>query len=171
MTMRTMSTGNGLIEINENASTIIQTERYEKMTMMSKETVPCPACGFKQEIEVYQTINADITPELVDRLFDGEINVFNCKSCGHRALVNQPLLFNDMRREHKIQYFPVDWLNENIDSVCEQYRGLVAELEKFRSDFGFMAKSFREMSIDVVFYLDEMIAQIKFKRHLASFDG
>jgi hypothetical protein len=40
----------------------------------------------------------------------------------------------------------------------------MAELEKFRSDFGFMAKSFREMSIHVVFYLDEMIAQIKFKR-------
>jgi fructose-1,6-bisphosphatase len=42
----------------------------------------------------------------------------------------------------------------------------MAELEKFRSDFGFMAKSFREMSIHVVFYLDEMIAQIKFKRSL-----
>jgi transcription elongation factor Elf1 len=141
------------------------------MTLMAKETIPCPACGLEQEIEVYQTINADITPELVDRLFDGKINVFNCTSCGHRAFVNQPLLFNDMRKEQKIQYFPVDWLNADIDSVCEQYRELMAELEKFRSDFGFMAKSFREMSIHVVFYLDEMIAQIKFKRHLASFDG
>lgn len=171
MRMKIWDIGSGLIGSDEKASTIIQTERYEKMTMMSKETVLCPACGFKQEIEVYQTINADITPELVNRLFDGEISVFNCTSCGHRALVNQPLLFNDMRREQKIQYFPVDWLNENIDSVCEQYRGLMAELEKFRSDFGFMAKSFREMTIHVVFYLDEMIAQIKFKRHLASFDG
>ena len=136
------------------------------MTLMDRETVICPACGFKQEIEVYQSINADISPELVDRLFDGKINVFNCTSCNHRALVNQPLLFNDMRREQKIQYFPVDWLNENIDSVCEQYHGLIAELEKFRSDFGFMAKSFREMEIHVVFSLNEMIAQIKFRRHL-----
>jgi integration host factor subunit beta len=55
------------------------------MTLMAKETIPCPACGLEQEIEVYQTINADITPELVDRLFDGKINVFNCTSCGHRA--------------------------------------------------------------------------------------
>jgi transcription elongation factor Elf1 len=101
------------------------------MTLMAKETIPCPACGLEQEIEVYQTINADITPELVDRLFDGKINVFNCTSCGHRAFVNQPLLFNDMRKEQKIQYFPVDWLNADIDSVCEQYRELMAELEKF----------------------------------------
>jgi transcription elongation factor Elf1 len=86
------------------------------MTLMAKETIPCPACGLEQEIEVYQTINADITPELVDRLFDGKINVFNCTSCGHRAFVNQPLLFNDMRKEQKIQYFPVDWLNAIIES-------------------------------------------------------
>jgi transcription elongation factor Elf1 len=171
MRMKVWDIGSGLIEINENASTIIQTERYEKMTMMSKETVLCPACGFEQEIEVYQSINADISPELVDRLFDGEINVFNCASCGHRALVNQPLFFNDMRREQKIQYFPVEWLNENIDYVCGQYRGLVAELEKFRCDFGFMAKSIREMNINVVFYLDEMVAQIKFRRHLCEFAG
>jgi len=133
------------------------------MTLMAKETILCPACGFEQEIEVYQSINANITPELVDRLFDGEINVFNCASCGHRALVNQPLLFNDMRIEQKIQYFPVAWLNNNIDSLCDQYRGMMAELEKFRNDFGFMAKSFREMNISVVFSLDEMIAQIKFR--------
>ena len=138
---------------------------------MAKEVILCPACGFKQELEVYQSINANISPELVGRLFEGEINVFNCASCGHRALVNQPLLFNDMRIEQKIQYFPVDWLNENIDSVCEQYRGLMGELEKFRSDFGFMAKSFREMSLHVVFSLDEMVAQIKFRRHLCESDG
>jgi transcription elongation factor Elf1 len=78
------------------------------MTLMAKETIPCPACGLEQEIEVYQTINADITPELVDRLFDGKINVFNCTSCGHRAFVNQPLLFNDMRKEQKIQYLGLD---------------------------------------------------------------
>lgn len=138
----------------------------KKMTLMARETVLCPACGFKQEIEVYQSINANITPELVDRLFDGEINVFNCISCGHRAFINQPLLFNDMRLEVKIQYFPADWLNDNIDSLCEQYRGLMAELEKFRSDFGFMSKSIREMDICVVFSLYEMVAQIKFRRHL-----
>jgi transcription elongation factor Elf1 len=86
-------------------STTIQKERYEKMTLMAKETIPCPACGLEQEIEVYQTINADITPELVDRLFDGKINVFNCTSCGHRAFVNQPLLFNDMRRGAKNSIF------------------------------------------------------------------
>lgn len=136
------------------------------MTLMARETILCPACGSKQEIEVYKSINANITPELVNRLFDGEINVFNCTSCGHIALVNQPLLFNDMRMEPKIQYFPVDWLNENIDSVCDQYRGIVAELEKFRSEFGFMSKTIREMDLCVVFSLDEMVAQIKFRRHL-----
>ncbi|WP_170302520.1 CpXC domain-containing protein [Desulfosarcina widdelii] len=135
------------------------------MTSKAVETIVCPKCRFRQDTELYETINAVEDPELVDRLFAREINVFTCVRCGHKAKVEAPLLFSDLKTEVKIQYFPAIWLDENPAGFCQHYREMKAQLKAFQADFGFMAKSIREQEIRVVFSMEEMIAQIKFKRH------
>jgi len=141
------------------------------MTSKAVVTIVCPECRFRQETELYESINAIEDPELVECLFAKEINVFTCSKCGHRAEVEAPLLFSDLKTEVKVQYFPAIWLDRAPTDLCQHYREMMDRLKEFQTDFGFMAKSIRKQEIRVVFSLDEMVAQIKFRRHLASFDG
>ncbi len=136
------------------------------MTSIAVETIVCPECGFNQETELYESINAIEDPELVERLFTREINVFTCAKCGYRAEVEVPLLYNDLKTEVKIQFFPAIWLDKAPADLCRYYRKMMAQLKSFQTDFGFIAESIQKQKILVVFSLDEMIAQIKFRRHL-----
>ncbi|BBO74558.1 hypothetical protein DSCW_19750 [Desulfosarcina widdelii] len=102
-------------------------------------------------------------PGLVERLLAGEINLFTCASCEHRARVEAPLLFNDLKIGLKIQYFPAILLDKDPENLCKQYFGMMTEMKSFQKEFDFMAKSFRNQSIYIVFSMEEMVAQIKFR--------
>ena len=137
------------------------------MTMAEKETIGCPACNVEQETTVYQTINAMDNPELVQKLVAGEINILNCSACGHVAQIIVPLLFNDHRIDLKVQYYPEHLLTENVEGVCNDYLGMLTQMEKFRQDYGpFMPYSNKLGSLLVVFSMEEMVSQIKFRTKL-----
>jgi len=139
----------------------------QPMTMIETETIGCPACKVEQDVDVYQTINAMENPELVPKLMAGEISVFTCTACGHVAQIHTPLLFNDYRIGLKIQYYPEHVLKENPEAVCNDYLAMLKQLEKLRKDFGsFMPGLEKQGGLMVVFSMDEMINQIKFRTKL-----
>ncbi len=39
----------------------------------------CPKCGTRQNVFLYDSINVSIDPNLKEKLFKGEINVFQCE--------------------------------------------------------------------------------------------
>ena len=102
-------------------------------------------------------------PELVKKLMAGEINVLNCSACGHVAQIIVPLLFNDHRIDLKIQYYPEHWLADHPEGVCNDYLGMLKQMEQFRQDIPFMEHSNKLGSLLVVFYMEEMVSQIKFR--------
>jgi hypothetical protein len=55
----------------------------------------------------------DVSPDLKEKLFNGEINVFNCTRCAHVEPLEVPLLYHDMRREFLVWYFPLNSLGED----------------------------------------------------------
>lgn len=137
------------------------------MTMIETETIACPACKKKQAVDIYQTINAMANPELVQKLMAGEISVLTCNACGHVAKIHTPLLFNDYRMDLKIQFYPEHLLVENPEYVSNDYLEMLKQMEKFRQEFGlFMPDSNKPENLLVVFSMDEMINQIKFRTHL-----
>ena len=137
------------------------------MTMMETETIACPACKKKQAVDVYQTINAIENPELVQKLMAGEISVLTCSACGHVAKIHTPLLFNDHRMDLKIQLYPEHLLVENHEYVCNDYLEMLKQMENFRQDFSlFMPDINKPENLLVVFSMDEMINQIKFRTQL-----
>lgn len=76
------------------------------MSLMSVRDLACPKCGHKQETEVWQSVNVSLDPKLREKLLRGEINVFKCRSCQNSALIETPLLYNDMSRRYCVQYYP-----------------------------------------------------------------
>ena len=141
------------------------------MTSTANEKIVCPACGARQEIELYESINALEDPGLVQKLLAGDINRFVCNACGHTVHVEVPLLYNDLRLGVKIQYFPAILLDKEPENLCKQYFGMLAEMKSFQLEFGFMAKSIRNQSFYVVFSMEEIVAQIKFRALLDRHKG
>jgi hypothetical protein len=164
-----MITGRSLTNVDKREPTY--PKKGKIMTSKAMETIRCPACGSHQKIELYETINAMDDPVLVEKLLAGEINLFTCASCNHKAQVEAPLLFNDLRLGLKIQYFPAILLDKDPENLCKQYFGMMAEMKSFQEEFGFMAKSIRNQSIYIVFSMEEMVAQIKFRALLDNHKG
>ena len=132
--------------------------------MIETETIACPACKKKQAVDVYQTINAMENPELVQKLMAGEISVLTCTACGHVAKIHTPLLFNDYRMDLKIQFYPEHLLVENPEYVCNDYLEMLKQMKKFRQEFGlFMPDLNKPGSLLVVFSMEEMLSQIRFR--------
>ena len=57
--------------------------------------VSCKKCGQKTEIEVRQSINTALDPELKARVRDGSLFVWECPCCGHRNLAKYQTLYHD----------------------------------------------------------------------------
>jgi predicted nucleic-acid-binding Zn-ribbon protein len=81
-------------------------KRGASMSKMSEREISCPKCGNTQARVVWDSINVTLNPELRDKLFDADVNMFSCQKCGQRAFVNLPLLYHDMNRRFCVQYYP-----------------------------------------------------------------
>lgn len=91
------------------------------MTIKEEQVMGCPACGHKQIAEFYQAINVKLNPELKERLFKGELNMFVCEECSKRAVVDLVFLYHDMDKRFCVQYCPVELVVQQSDKLSEMY--------------------------------------------------
>lgn len=137
------------------------------MTMVRKEMVPCPSCKKSQNVTLYDTINVDLNPDLRTKLFNGEINVFKCEYCGHAAhFADVPLLYNDMKREFAVWYFPLSSLEQKDfydDFSADGKLKLNEPLQKVYSKCGINDYLSRT---HIVFSMPEMLCYVIFRENL-----
>ena len=82
---------------------------------MSIETpleLECPSCSHEQTVMVWESLNADVSPEARESLFEGKINKFVCESCGAEAMISTALMYHDMKRRFVVQFFPFDAIDD-----------------------------------------------------------
>ena len=72
------------------------------MSLSNVITITCPACRHQQAFTAWQSINVTYDPALKKKLLDRSLVTFHCDQCGHRAGVNQGLLYHDMERRWMI---------------------------------------------------------------------
>jgi hypothetical protein len=82
------------------------------MTYVQTETVTCSKCSKEQTVSIHSTLNVTLDPALRENLFNGQINTFDCSSCGHQAMIGVPLLYHDMDRKFAVQFYPEESLDE-----------------------------------------------------------
>ena len=127
------------------------------MTKVAEHELTCPECGTQQQVHVWDSINVGLDPSLRRQLFDAEINMFRCDSCGHEAFLDVPLLYHDMPRRFCAQYLPPELLDD--PSSFGEYTA-EGKVDVGLSITGYLAEP------HVVFEMDEMIRYIRFRELL-----
>lgn len=64
-------------------------------SLFSKELLQCPVCLNEEGATIWQTVQADVDPDLKDRLLRKTLQTQQCLNCGHVWIPARPLLFCD----------------------------------------------------------------------------
>ena len=102
-----------------NLSQLAERELKRLKSLEERVLGTCPKCGNRQEATLWDSINVRLNPELREKLLKHEINIFKCGSCDTVAFIGHPFLYNDMRRNYCVQYFPPELLKD--ESFLRQY--------------------------------------------------
>ena len=97
--------------------------------------ITCPKCHCKGEFEVWDSINADLHPDLRDKLFSNDLFLYTCPICGAHIEICYGTLYHDMT--HKFMLFFDYEKSEDFDySPLQMPEGLGMEGYTFRVVFG-----------------------------------
>lgn len=138
------------------------------MSLERPVDLECPNCALSQTIVIWDSLNADVSPEARKALFEGKINVFICEVCGHQALIPVPLLYHDMKRRFVVQYFPFEAIGDDdflrrfgIDGTDRSMVGALAGLPAgTESAMDYMRRA------HIVFDMGELVRYVLFREQV-----
>ena len=123
----------------------------------------CPKCGARQNVPLYDSINVSIDPDLKEKLFRGEINVFQCETCDQKVFVANPLLYHDMEQHLMVQFYPFQAVDDK-----EFLHQFSKEGEYSNEMIRRLPKGLKQMMkrIHLVFDMEELIRFVMFRDRL-----
>jgi hypothetical protein len=116
----------------------------------------CPSCGASNRVLVWDSINAQVSPEAKVALLCGEINVFACQLCKKTFNVEKSLLYHDMENKFMVWYVPFAWVQSG-----EIFNAITPDGQINASEY-FPGVDYAG-SIHYVFDIDELVRYIKFR--------
>jgi hypothetical protein len=131
------------------------------MTIKRDMGLDCPNCGTSNVIRVWDTINAQVSPEAKAGLLRGEVNVFRCRLCEEMITVDKPLLYNDMENKFMVWYFPFESVMNGAIFSRITADGQLKGVEYLADDPDYVR------SIHYVFDMNELVRYIRFRDVLA----
>jgi len=86
---------------------------YNKiMSLTNFKEVQCE-CGEKFTVELVNSINAEQTPQLKEKLLAGELNLTVCPKCHKLLYVEQFILYIELNKELIVFIYPKDYENDS----------------------------------------------------------
>ena len=73
------------------------------MSKMQKRTIKCRQCGKEFEVTIYDSINTELNPELVEKVHDASIFDVECPHCHATRFLNYPCLYHDQKNNFMVQ--------------------------------------------------------------------
>jgi hypothetical protein len=132
------------------------------MTRLKSHEIECSHCGSKQNVTFWESIDVSVDPDLRQRLFQGLINVFKCQKCEKETFISVPLFYHDAEKEFCVQFFPVDWLQDE-SLLLDAFTGegeLSTALFQLQETSDYMKRT------HIVFDMDELLRYIVFREKL-----
>jgi hypothetical protein len=137
----------------------------EGQIMMRQRSIEleCPKCDAKQSVSLYDSINVSIDPNLKEKLFNGEINVFHCEKCDQKIFIPNPLLYHDMEKHLLVQFYPFEAIEDR-----EFLKQFTREGEYSSALINMVPRKLREpyKRIHLVFDMEELIRFVIFREKL-----
>ncbi len=90
------------------------------MSMMSSGEVICADCGKVIQIEIWETVNVTLDPDIKQRILDGSFYLVQCQACGWSKFLEYNSLYHDMERGAMIWLDPGGDPPYNLDSVYDK---------------------------------------------------
>ncbi len=138
------------------------------MTMMREVEIACPECAKPQKVQVCDTINATLNPELKRDLIDGEINFFKCGNCEFAGFMPTALFYHDMELKYCVYFVPFDQaMSPHFLCRCSGDGTMSQEEGMSRAPAGaeYIANP------RIVFGIDELVRYVLFRDRLAEAFG
>ncbi len=101
------------------------------MSKAAPASLNCPFCGTAQEVNLYDSVNVSVDPELKDAVLEQTINTFNCFNCSKNVSVHKNLLYHDM--DNKLLIYLLDWESEAEAESTVSFFSLLFAYQKMRS--------------------------------------
>lgn len=81
------------------------------MSSIHKIKINCPKCGKELEVDIYNSINVTVSPELLEKVLD--FSVFNkvCDKCNSCLPIEYSCMFHDMDKKYII------WSTSGIEDI------------------------------------------------------
>lgn len=86
------------------------------MSQEHTETIKCPKCGAEGNFTIWESINADLNPELKEKILNEELFVWTCPGCGAQIFIPAGTVYHDMKRKTMLIF---DFNNEEAKSESE----------------------------------------------------
>lgn len=90
----------------------------------------CPKCSSAQTFYAYKVVDVVEDPEIKEKLFQGELNVFSCVQCGTRLHYDEYLVYSDSTQGLIVNVFSKDYERNERELVQK----IFAEVESWVPD-------------------------------------
>lgn len=131
------------------------------MTRFHREFTECGHCLNEEEVVIWDVIDAEKDPDLVEKILRKELQVFFCQNCNRSYILQKPLLLID-RPHHLMVYYRPD-MAQSPDLLPRARDGrLAAEAEALLPhDFGFPTD---DLTLRLVTSYNDLIEKIHLAR-------
>lgn len=76
------------------------------MTRQTTATCECPTCRKSSEIEIWNSVNVTLDPQLRKQVLDGSAFAFVCPACGAQEQLSYHCLYHDMEHQFMVHWMP-----------------------------------------------------------------
>ena len=124
--------------------------------------VACPQCAHRQEMTLWYSVNASVSPKAKAAILQDDLHVFRCQACDAKAVMDVGFMYHDMELEFCVLYCPPSSLDDP------------SSFDQFTPDGGLNLQEIPGFPYPsclkrphIVFDLDEMRRYILFRDRLA----
>ena len=108
------------------------------MSIKRKRSFVCKHCNRKFDIEIYDSINANIDPELKKEVLNGDLYRYTCPHCNKINFISYPIVYHDMSDKYMIysnsfEFIILENLNSPMENLKKDFNGLLKDYKIYGS--------------------------------------
>lgn len=105
------------------------------MSRVVKQSIVCPECGGRSDIDMWESVNVTLDPEMSGAVRDGSVFNYECPKCGFKSLLVYPMLYHDMEKKLMIQLSTTEQGEEEFKKLWKDIKSGRTE-ETFKENSG-----------------------------------